>query len=180
MHERSLKGVTESGQSFSASIQWPSRAELRPGRCVAPLRWRDKFLCCVAESLTSCTRPSDHAARYGGEEFALILTGTLANNAVIVAERIRSHVQQTLHGSMHVTVSIGVAEYHPHEGQSPAELLAEADRALYLAKRCGRNRVHLAGVQFFGANPVDSYDGGTRPACSTLPATIDLFSSTSG
>jgi diguanylate cyclase (GGDEF)-like protein len=88
-------------------------------------------------------------ARYGGEEFALILKDTDQHDARAVAERIRRAVEslQIPHVAGNagvVTVSLGVAAQHPRQGGDAGSLLAAADRALYLAKRRGRNQTCVA------------------------------------
>lgn len=94
-------------------------------------------------------RPADLTARYGGEEFAVLLPATRQEGAVIVAERIRRAVEQLniLHKTSEiagvVTVSAGVATIVPSLDISPLELIYKADKALYQAKRHGRNRVHV-------------------------------------
>jgi diguanylate cyclase (GGDEF)-like protein len=95
-------------------------------------------------------RPSDFAARYGGEEFALLLPATDAEGARRVADGLREAVQAAAiaHGGSKfgvVTVSIGVASAMPDGRAVEGDLLAEADRALYGAKRFGRNGVAVAG-----------------------------------
>jgi diguanylate cyclase (GGDEF)-like protein len=85
-------------------------------------------------------------ARYGGEEFAVILPDTCAEGALAVAEKIRRRVQaqDVLHGCderLAVTVSVGCATCVPAQGANALELLAAADRRLYVAKAAGRNRV---------------------------------------
>ena len=95
-------------------------------------------------------RPTDLAARYGGEEFAMILPETDRNGACDVAERIRKSVMdlKIAHGApkagAHVTLSVGVATMVPETDMGPECLLAQADQALYAAKRLGRNRVASA------------------------------------
>ncbi|MGI4829363.1 MAG: sensor domain-containing diguanylate cyclase [Janthinobacterium lividum] len=86
------------------------------------------------------------AARFGGEEFAAILPRTALERALEVAECVRAAVvnRQLLHPhapSGVQTVSIGVASLVPGPGQNAAELVTLADRALYTAKRRGRNQV---------------------------------------
>jgi diguanylate cyclase (GGDEF)-like protein len=81
--------------------------------------------------------------RVGGEEFLVLLPDTTLRGALQVAERIRQCVnQRPLDGRHEVTVSIGMAEYRGSE--TVGSLLGRADKALYGAKRAGRNRVHAA------------------------------------
>jgi diguanylate cyclase (GGDEF)-like protein len=89
------------------------------------------------------TRAVDSVARYGGEEFVVMLLETTIGTAAIVAERIRARVAVEEFGGGRITVSIGAAEY-PSHGDTPEELIAGADRALYLAKGAGRDRVMIA------------------------------------
>jgi diguanylate cyclase (GGDEF)-like protein len=94
-------------------------------------------------------RASDLLARYGGEEFIVLLPDTALERAAALAEDLRAGVQAL--GIPHpgapaapvVTVSLGVAACRPAEGGTPADLVAAADRALYLAKERGRNRVEI-------------------------------------
>lgn len=89
-------------------------------------------------------RRTDVAGRYGGEEFVLIHPQSTAAGAAAMAERIREAVAKarfdTPGGARRVTLSLGVAEYD-RRLTSPKDLVAAADRALYTAKRAGRNRV---------------------------------------
>jgi len=85
-------------------------------------------------------------ARYGGEEFALLLPGLDIGRATALADEARGAIEDLLiaHAespSGHVTVSIGVESLVPAPGQPAADLVEAADRALYAAKRRGRNAV---------------------------------------
>jgi diguanylate cyclase (GGDEF)-like protein len=86
-------------------------------------------------------RESDVLSRYGGEEFAVLLPGTDAEAAREVGERLRSVVAAMPMPRRPVTVSIGIATAEPGLAFDPAVLVAEADSALYRAKRSGRDRV---------------------------------------
>jgi diguanylate cyclase (GGDEF)-like protein len=103
----------------------------------------DKVIRQVADSLNRLSRTSDVVARTGGEEYLLVLPDTGLDAARVLAERIRStigdHPLVVENQRIKVTVSVGVACM---EGDTNLDELAqEADRALYLAKRGGRNRV---------------------------------------
>jgi diguanylate cyclase (GGDEF)-like protein len=93
-------------------------------------------------------RPLDVIARYGGEEFAVILPEMDNEGAVGIAEALRQKIAQLAiphaaasEEAQHVTVSIGVATQAPQHPVEVAELIGAADRALYVAKRSGRDRV---------------------------------------
>jgi two-component system, cell cycle response regulator len=94
--------------------------------------------------LMRAKRETDRVARFGGEEFCVLCEETDTEGAVQLAERIRDelarHVFQTELGKLSVTCSIGVATY-PHDAKNGAELFEITDKALYAAKRGGRNRV---------------------------------------
>ncbi len=105
----------------------------------------DKVLVSLGKVIKSCLRKMDSAYRYGGEEFTVILPETEGDEAATVAERIRSMVAverffpsgQEEHSS--ITISIGVTEYVPNE--EVAIFVQRADKAMYLSKQSGRNRV---------------------------------------
>lgn len=99
----------------------------------------------VARVLRESSREVDHPARYGGEEFTAILAGTDLEGAYNRAERVREQIAQ-LHiprldggGTLHVTVSCGVAASHG-TGADGRALVQAADRALYDAKGSGKNK----------------------------------------
>ena len=103
----------------------------------------DDVLRAFADVLRDAVREIDVPARYGGEEFAVLLPGTDLPGAEHLAERIREDLAETevetSAGMIPVTASFGVAAF-PDNKSEPA-LLAAADRALYEAKRLGKNRV---------------------------------------
>jgi diguanylate cyclase (GGDEF)-like protein len=110
----------------------------------------DAVLRASAAVLRRCVRDSDLAARWGGEEFMVILPGTSISGARIVAERIRSQLAATEHvlddgQRLKVTISIGCAVVEPGRFATARALCEAADRALYAAKRAGRNRVEIWG-----------------------------------
>lgn len=92
-------------------------------------------------------RPTDIVSRYGGEEFAIVLSGTDAGSAVQIAGELRREVESLAisHGGESagpwLTISIGVASMVPSTGADAITLVELADKALYRAKREGRNRV---------------------------------------
>jgi diguanylate cyclase (GGDEF)-like protein len=94
-------------------------------------------------------RPTDSLARYGGEEFVLVLPDTPATGAREVAARLCAQINQLSlrhddSPTRCLTISVGIASMVP-DGDSPHDvLISAADRALYTAKRKGRNRVELA------------------------------------
>jgi len=106
----------------------------------------------LVKAVQAQLRFTDVPARYGGDEFVIMLPETPARGALEVAERIRHAIEQMPFeadtGRVPCTVSIGVATY-PEDGRSMDALLARADRALYLAKDGGKNRVarHQAGAR---------------------------------
>ena len=90
-------------------------------------------------------RPTDLVSRFGGEEFAIILPCTDKEGALLVAEKIRRSISElaVVHNghTISMTVSIGVSEATIDSDQHPLLLLEQADKALYQAKRSGRNKV---------------------------------------
>ena len=103
----------------------------------------DEVLKKVAAILKDSTRTMDCTARYGGEEFAVLLPETEMSGALEVAERIRARVESSQFTGRSVTLSLGVAEF-PKDGDTPQAIIKTADKALYIAKRGGRNQVAQA------------------------------------
>jgi len=99
----------------------------------------------VAQITRSQLRDVDLIGRYGGEEVVIILPVTSANQAYLLAERIRSRVEsfrvETDTGPAFVTLSIGIAEMlHELQDGSVENVIRRADEAMYAAKQAGRNR----------------------------------------
>ena len=90
------------------------------------------------------TRAIDFVGRYGGEEFVILMPGLLLVNAARVVERIRSTIERELVVSpgVSVTASFGIAQWD--EKEDGKSLFDRADKALYAAKKGGRNRVVIA------------------------------------
>ncbi len=106
----------------------------------------DQVLRAVAGAIAGAVREDDVPARFGGEEFAVLLRNPHLDEAVEVGERIRDAVASldlSRFGDVSTSVSVGVAVASAPD-QPIAEIIEEADRALYLAKRRGRDRVVAA------------------------------------
>jgi len=105
----------------------------------------------VAKCLQDSLRPSDLCGRYGGEEFCLLMEGMDADAAYEVAERLRGHLEEHAGAGMHngadlrVTASLGLC-WSAEGTLELADMLKQADAALYVAKRSGRNRVQWAEI----------------------------------
>ncbi len=107
----------------------------------------DKVLSEVAKIMQSSLRSGDILARYGGEEFAIIFPKADAEQAYLIAERLRQKVEDTViedkYYSVYTTISFGIAAY-PEHGASVRRILKKADEALYQGKREGRNCTRIA------------------------------------
>lgn len=107
----------------------------------------DKALCLIAGTLVKLSRPSDLVARYGGDEFVVLMPETGDQAALAAAERIIDNVKSlSVKGrpgtSVRLSVSAGVAAF-PGAAMDRDELLAAADKALYMAKQSGRAQAHI-------------------------------------
>jgi diguanylate cyclase (GGDEF)-like protein len=106
----------------------------------------DKVLVRFSQIIKSCLRTNDSAYRYGGEEFTVILPETNGDEAKTVAQRIRSSLETEKFKPIpdrnaKITISIGVTQYFPKEELSA--FIRRADKAMYLSKKNGRNRVSV-------------------------------------
>src|SRR5581483_7246838 len=105
----------------------------------------DQVLAAVADVITGSLRESDYGCRYGGEEFLVLLPDTDTEGATALADKLRLSVASLRPpaGVSAVTVSLGIGVM-PDDAIEPDELVRVADRAMYLAKQLGRNRVQTA------------------------------------
>jgi diguanylate cyclase (GGDEF)-like protein len=106
----------------------------------------DKVLVRFSQIIKSCLRANDSAYRYGGEEFTVILPETGGAEAKTVAQRIRSALESERFcpedgKKVQITISIGVTEYQSKEELST--FIQRADKAMYLSKQMGRNKVSM-------------------------------------
>ncbi len=100
----------------------------------------DEVLSSVSATLRHVSRSDDLVCRFGGEEFCILLPDVQRHLAARIAERYRSSVEQLEFESVKVTVSVGFSSSR-FGAKDPQELIDQADKALYNAKRSGRNRV---------------------------------------
>jgi diguanylate cyclase (GGDEF)-like protein len=105
----------------------------------------------LARHVNASLRHTDSAGRYGGEEFVLLFPQTSAESASFVLNRVREEFGRSEHyiqsgGPFSTTFSGGIATY-PEHGETPEALLREADDALYISKKEGRNRLTIADPQ---------------------------------
>ena len=102
----------------------------------------DKALKIIGNCMKESLRGADVAARFGGEEFSILLPQTTSDEALIIGERVRERVETTEFPHRKITVSIGIASCS-HIVCSPDIIVEAADKALYAAKKKGRNNVQI-------------------------------------
>lgn len=117
----------------------------------------DRLIQTIAHSIRNALKSTDIVARYGGDEFVCLLPGIGEEGALAVGERIRQRLAEELlavdGGHVAITVSIGIAT-HPAHGPTLEDISKSADRALYVSKARGRDRVTLySDVQDEGTAP---------------------------
>jgi diguanylate cyclase (GGDEF)-like protein/putative nucleotidyltransferase with HDIG domain len=135
----------------------------------------DDVLRRFADLLRQCTREDDAAIRLGGEEFALVLSGVGEREALAVAERLRREVANEFRDfPVPISVSVGIADSRPCEDAE--SLVRAANRALYAAKRLGRDRcvVHHAETLAMLDALADDRAGEQLEAALLLAETLDL------
>jgi len=130
----------------------------------------DRVLVEIATRLRGGIRQEDVLSRYGGEEFAVLVRGATADDPLVIAERLRRRISgspvMVEDGSwVEVTISVGTATFDLH-GTTPDELVKAADRALYVAKCNGRNRIDVG--------PGDALTGGDAGMIGYLQHLADV------
>lgn len=100
----------------------------------------DEVLRLVAAAIMKTVAEDDVVCRYGGEEFSVFMANTSLDEAELRGERIRLAIKALRCGELSVTASVGVSSID-QAAQSPQDLLDQADKCLYVAKRHGRNQV---------------------------------------
>jgi diguanylate cyclase (GGDEF)-like protein/putative nucleotidyltransferase with HDIG domain len=138
-----LEDLTSRGKSFSVVL-----ADIDDFKQINDLYGHqvgDDALRYVADTLRGAVRGHDSVFRIGGEEFCVVLPGLEQADAFAVAERLRRSVTG-IDAALPVTISLGVASFPTH-GLTRDDLLTEADGALYVSKRAGKNRTSVAGAQ---------------------------------
>jgi diguanylate cyclase (GGDEF)-like protein/PAS domain S-box-containing protein len=117
----------------------------------------DKVLKYVSEMIRSHSRPGDLIGRYGGEEFCLAFPDTDLKHAIATAEHLRReihvHAPADVKPAVRITASLGVAELTKDIADS-GDLINRADKALYLAKEAGRNRVIEWQPKYLDSHPI--------------------------
>ncbi len=109
----------------------------------------DAVLRQIGEQASNVLREGDTLGRFGGEEFIILLLEANAHEASVVAERVRAIIasepvaKAEVADGLSITVSIGLSTF-PDDGNTGQELLSQADEAMYMAKRLGRNQVRTA------------------------------------
>ena len=104
----------------------------------------DKVLLCLGHVIKRCLRQTDSAYRYGGEEFTILLPMTTEKDGFVTAERIRTEFKKEMFfpvpdNDVHITVSIGIAQYNPQEDMKA--FVHRVDQFMYKAKRDGKDQV---------------------------------------
>lgn len=109
----------------------------------------DKVLIEIAQIINNHVREEDCFARIGGEEFALLLFNTKIRRAYIIAERMRRiiadlkiNINEYTRESVSITISIGISTFTSYDA-SIENIISRSDKAMYLAKKEGRNKVKI-------------------------------------
>lgn len=143
-YDRMIESVSQGSQPFSMAIldiDHFKHVNDAYGHVVG-----DKVLRGVAEAIREEIRTVDFLARYGGEEFVVLFPETPLEQGIGIAENVRRRVEKSVFHidsrTLKVTISLGVSQYY-RETDTRGDVLKRADKALYLAKEGGRNRVEV-------------------------------------
>jgi diguanylate cyclase (GGDEF)-like protein len=102
----------------------------------------NKYLVTVSQVILEKLRPTDILCRYGGDEFAIIMPATYLFDAMLIARRLRNAITQIPPRlDVPFSASLGLAEYDPSSGQEMGVFVNAADKALYRAKKGGKNKI---------------------------------------
>jgi diguanylate cyclase (GGDEF)-like protein/putative nucleotidyltransferase with HDIG domain len=178
--DREWRRSTRSGQMFSVimlDLDGFKQVNDRHGHLEG-----DKVLTAVAHLLNGRVRQSNVVARYGGDEFAIMMPEARAEQAEILAERLRASIESDRYLAAHgVTASFGIGTY-PLHGPTQEEILRVADSGMYLAKHQEGNRVRVASLILESAQAdwerqaLEAYLGVTmKRMFSTGPETFDHY-----
>jgi len=104
----------------------------------------DRLIEAFADTIRSVLRKEDFAARYGGDEFAAVIADTSKRDAITIAQRLMERLRQMrVDGAkVSVTCSMGIAEF-PVDDPTGAGVVSKADKALYTAKKTGKNKIYV-------------------------------------
>ena len=129
----------------------------------------DELLKAIGGAITACARPGDLGVRYGGDEFALLVPRTTMETVKDIENAIRREfiLSCQRQGIVPTGLSTGVAHVTPQSGSAESELIEAADRALYDAKRRGKNRTETAsGAASEAASPLPADKPASEPRSS--------------
>ena len=137
----------------------------------------DNALALLAKRISAAVRDEDIVVRYAGDEFMILMPGTETTRAMRIAERLRVQVGGTPFDvldatSVRLTLSLGVAGA-PEHARSPIDLIQAADKAMYVSKQKGRNRVSMFGETPPGAPHIGDLLAGF-PCASLVGRSIAL------
>ncbi len=137
----------------------------------------DEVLKAVSKIFRESIRSTDLAARYGGEEFAVMMPEIELDDAIAFAEKMRALIAAqpvpTQAGAVPVTVSIGVASVPYTRTHTAKELIVAADRALYRAKKTGRNQVQAEKRREGLARKTHPPDGGAMTSTDDVRTNLN-------
>ena len=140
--DREIRRAARNGSQFA--IVMLDLDDLKPVNDTFGHQRGDELLRAVTGAIQRNVRSTDVAARYGGDEFVILLSDTEPEGAQVVAEKLRNDISSLAVGSLdrpaRTSASIGVVTY-PQDGASIETLIADVDKAMYEAKRRGKNQI---------------------------------------